>query len=94
MAWWQLVESNEERLVRPVSHEAQYEAGKVEGWDRGREHHDDPDHGNEHREAGVVFDQLACVERLVLLLHNLLGLLLVTRAAPIQALLPASLCPF
>lgn len=87
MARWDPVVQDKESFVRPVGHEAQDETSQVQNGHRAREHHDDPDHCDEHGEAVLVLDIGANVKGLILALKQLLGLSLVAGAATVDATL-------
>lgn len=88
-SWRDAVELEEQGLVSPVDDEAEHKTGEVEDWDGRREHHNDPDHGNQLGEAIVKLDLSTRVDGFVLTLDDLLGLRAVRGAASIHASLAA-----
>ena len=82
----QLVELQIKCLIRPIGRKAEQEACYVEHWDRYTEHHNYPNHRDDLRIPVVELNDRPRVKILIVLLHYLLRLLPVFRAASVQAL--------
>ena len=85
MAGWNPEVIDKECLVGPVDGEAENEASQIQDRHGAREHHNDPDHGDENRETILILDVRADVHGLIIALEKLLGLFHVACATAIPA---------